>query len=117
MWGIIALIGTLGLEGKVEEAARHGEIHGGARLSKGKGGGTGWKVKLTCGASLSVTVRKRKGRRRGGGPLRGKKLGRWAGRAERGRGVRSFIFFLFNLSLNLFKFKLFKLFSNFFKNI
>jgi hypothetical protein len=38
LWeGIIALIGNIGLEGKVEEAARRGGIHDGARLSRGKG--------------------------------------------------------------------------------
>jgi hypothetical protein len=78
MGGIIALIGTLGLEGKVEEAARRGGIYSGARLSRGKGGGTVWKEELTCGVGLSAITGKRKGRRRGGGLPRERKLGRWA---------------------------------------
>jgi hypothetical protein len=84
LWeGIIALIGTLGLEGKVEEASRHGGIHGGVRLSRGKGGGTVWKVELTCGVVLSAIARKRKGTRRGGGLLR-ERL--WAGGPARLKG-------------------------------
>jgi hypothetical protein len=43
LWEIIALIGTLGLKGKVEEVARRDRIHGGARRSREKGGGVVWK--------------------------------------------------------------------------
>jgi hypothetical protein len=60
--GVIALIGTLGLKGKVEEAARRGGTDGGARLSKGKGGDAVWKEELTGEVGLSAAVRKRKGK-------------------------------------------------------
>jgi hypothetical protein len=92
LWGgIIALIGTLGLEGKVEEAARRGGTDGGARLSRGKGGDVVWKEEMTGGVGLSAVVRKRKG-----------KAGRRAAAGEeagpgrvRGKMVRSFSLFFF----------------------
>jgi hypothetical protein len=89
--GIIALIGTFGLKGKVEEAARRGGTDDGARLSRGKGGDVVWKEELTGGVGLSAAVRKRKG-----------KAGRRAAAGEeagpgrvRGKMVRSFSLFFF----------------------
>jgi hypothetical protein len=97
----------------VEEAARRDGIHGGARLSRGKGGGAVWKEGLMGGVDLSAAERKRKreeGRRAAVGE------GSWAGGPTglKWRKMRSFSFLFFQ---SFFKIKLFKLFSNYFKHI
>jgi hypothetical protein len=80
----------------VEEAARRDGIHGGARLSRGKGGGAVWKEGLMGGVDLSAAERKRKreeGRRAAVGE------GSWAGGPTglKWRKMRSFSFLFFSI--------------------